>query len=89
MRHICDEMRHFGGAPSVAASVDAQLLQFVAQRAEGDAQLRGGAGLVVAVVGQRLLDRLAFDFLDEAGQGASGGLTGVDAGRIERGKSCR
>ena len=67
----------------------AQLFQLVAQRAEGDAQLRGSAGLVVAVVGEGLLDRLALDLLDEARQGASGGLTGVDAGRIERGKSCR
>ena len=54
--------------------VDPQLLQLVAQRAEGDAQLRGGAGLVVAVVAQGLLDRLALDFLDEAGQGAGGRL---------------
>ena len=73
----------------VPYSIDAQLFQLVAQRAEGDAELRGGAGLVVAVVLQGLLDRLALDLLDEARQGASGGLTGVDAGRIERGKSCR
>ena len=73
----------------VPYSIDAQLFQLVAQRAEGDAELRGCPGLVVAVVGQGLLDGLALDLLDEARQGASGGLTGVDAGRIERGKSCR
>ena len=73
----------------VPYSIDPQLFQLVAQRAEGDAQRCGGVGLVVAVTGQRLLDRLALDLLDEARQGASGGLTGVDAGRIERGKSCR
>ena len=71
------------------SSIDPHLFQLVAQRAEGDAQRCGGVGLVVAVTGQGLLDGLALDLLDEARQGASGGLTGVDAGRIERGKSCR
>ena len=58
-------------------SVDAELLQLVAQRAEGDAQLRGGLGLVVTVVLQRLFDGLALDFLDEAGQGAAGGFSSM------------
>ncbi len=35
--------------------LDPQLLQLVPQRPERDAQLRGGPGLVVAVVGQCLL----------------------------------
>ena len=69
--------------------LDAQFLQLVAQGAEGDAQLGGGAGLVVAVVGQGLLDGLALDLLDEVRQRTGGGLARVDAGRIERGKSCR
>src|SRR5690606_22006150 len=61
------------GRPEWLRSVDPQLLKFVPQRPEGDAQLRGGLGLVEAVVLQRLLDGLALDFLDEAGQGAGGG----------------
>jgi hypothetical protein len=60
----------------VRNSLDSQLLQLVAQGAEGDAELGGGLGLVVAVVGQRLFDRLALDFLDEAGQGAAGDQVG-------------
>ena len=63
--------------------VDPELLQLVPQRPEGDAQLRGGAGLVVAVVLQRLLDGLALDFLDEAGQGAAGGLARVDLAWVQ------
>ena len=73
----------------VPYSIDAQLFQLVAQRAEGDAELRGCPGLVVAVTGQGLLDGLALDLLDEVRQRAGGGLARVDAGRIERGKSCR
>ena len=60
----------------VRNSLDPQLLQLVAQGAKGDAELGGGLGLVVAVVGQRLFDRLALDFLDEAGQGAGGDQVG-------------
>ena len=67
--------------------LDAELCQLVPQCPEGDAQLRRCLGLVVAVVGQRLLDRLGFDFLDEAGQGAGGGFARVDQVGIElRGK---
>src|SRR5690606_23272713 len=45
-------------------SVDAQLLELVAQRAEGDAQGGRGLGLVVAVFLQGLLDGGALDLLD-------------------------
>src|SRR5690606_13714710 len=54
-----------------AGSVDAELLELVAQGAEGDAQRGGGLGLVVAVLLQGLLDGGAFDLLDVGGQGAA------------------
>src|SRR5690606_1241087 len=68
-------------------SVDAELLELVAQGAEGDAQRRRGAGLVVAVFLQRLLDRGALDFLDVGGQGAGSGVVGADPRRVGAGLS--
>src|SRR5690606_14400247 len=64
-------------------SVDPQLLQLVPQRPEGDAQRRGGAGLVVAVFLQGVLDGGALDLLDVGGQGAGGGVARVDRARID------
>jgi hypothetical protein len=49
-------------------SVDAEPLELVAQRAEGDAQRGRGPGLVVEVFLQRLLDGGALDLLDEEGR---------------------
>ncbi|MOA30727.1 hypothetical protein D3C78_1518350 [compost metagenome] len=48
-----------------------QLLQLVTQRAEGDAQLRGSAGLVPAVFFQRALDGTALELFDIRGQGGT------------------
>src|SRR3546814_8241363 len=67
------------------ASVDAELLELVAQGAEGDAQGGGGLGLVVAVFLQGLLDGGAFDFLDVRGQGAAGGFARTQGARVGRG----
>src|SRR3546814_6162856 len=67
------------------ASVDAELLELVAQGAEGDAEGGGGLGLVVAVFLQGLLDGGAFDFLDVRGQGAAGGFARTQGARVGRG----
>ena len=61
---------HRGQGPRDPRLFHAQLFQLVAQRAEGDAELGGGLGLVLAVVFQRLLDRGAFQVLDIGGQRA-------------------
>ncbi len=63
-----------GGEPSV----DAELLELVTQRAEGDAQRGRRLGLVVAALGERLLDRRAFDLFDVRGQRAGRGLARVE-----------
>src|SRR5690606_35252736 len=97
-------MRHYhrwrGGGPAGgggaaakaarAASFHAQLLQLVAQGAEGDAQLRRGPGFVPAVVFQRLLHRRPLQLLNVRGQGAAGRLgragRGRDGGGYGRGR---
>src|SRR5687768_14755750 len=57
-------------SPSTGMSVDPQLLQLVPERAERDPQRRGRLRLVVPVVLERLLDRVAFDLFDVARQRA-------------------
>src|SRR5690606_32364928 len=54
----------------VAGSVDAELLELVAQGAEGDAERGRGLGLVVLAFLKRLLDGGAFDLFDVRGQRA-------------------
>src|SRR5690606_11060152 len=78
------EIRCAGRTPP--RSVDAQLLELVAQGAEGDAQRGGGLGLVVAVLLQGLLDGGAFDLLDVGGQGAAGGVEGAGLPRVGAGR---
>src|SRR5690606_3557355 len=74
------------GAGWWGGSVDAELLELVAQGAEGDAQGGGGLGLVVAVFLQGLLDGGAFDLLDVGGQGAAGGVEGAGLARVGAGR---
>src|SRR5690606_12737539 len=75
--------RSYGPIWAARGSVDPELLELVAQGAEGDAQGRGGAGLVVAVFLQRVLDGGALDLLDVRGQGAGSGVARVDRARID------
>src|SRR5687768_6317777 len=71
-----------GMVPAPVMSIDPQLLQLVAQRAKGDAQRGGRLGLVVAVVLERLLDGVAFDFLDVARQRTGHAVARIRGARV-------
>src|SRR5688572_32527355 len=57
--------------------LDLKFLELVAQGPEGDAQVRGGAGLVVAAGFQRLADAVALDAQQFVGQGRFAAFVGV------------